>query len=71
MANVRQDEVLTRACKCLNIRIHPRPPHGTPPDFLKDCAADSGYTLTYVGEEGLKVVSYISRAVRCYNLIFF
>lgn len=57
MANVRQDEVLTRACKCLNIRIQSRPPQGTPPDFLKDCVADSPYTLTYVGQDGLSVVS--------------
>jgi len=59
MASDRQDEVSTRACRCVNIQIHVRPPQGTPPDFLKDSVADSTYTLTYVGRDGLSVVGYI------------
>ncbi|KAG1892012.1 hypothetical protein F4604DRAFT_1696881 [Suillus subluteus] len=56
MANVRQDGT-TRACKCLNIRIDSKqpPPQSTPPDFLKDSATDSDYTLMYVGQDGLDV----------------
>jgi hypothetical protein len=58
MANVRQDGA-TRACKCLNIRIESRqpPPQSTPPDFLKDSVTDPDYTLIYVGQDGLSVVS--------------
>lgn len=63
MASVRQDEVSAKACRCLNIRIQFRSPEGTPPDFLKDSVADSTYTLTYVGQDGLSVVSYISCAI--------
>lgn len=60
MANVRQDDT-TRACKCLNIRIESRqpPPQSTPPDFLKDSVTDSVYTLMYVAQDGLSVVSRI------------
>lgn len=56
MANARQD-CITRACKCLNIRIESRqpPPQSTPPDFLKDSVTDSDYTLMYVGQDGLSV----------------
>ncbi|KAG2156435.1 hypothetical protein DEU56DRAFT_767046 [Suillus clintonianus] len=56
MANVRQDGI-TRACKCLNIRIQSShsPPQSTPPDFLKDSATDSDYTLIYAGQDGLSV----------------
>lgn len=56
MANARQD-CITRACKCLNIRIESRqpPPQSTPPDFLKDSVTDSDYTLMYVGQDGLNV----------------
>lgn len=56
MANFRRDG-LTRACKCLNIRIESRqpPPQSPPPDFLKDNITDSDYTLIYVGQDGLSV----------------
>ena len=46
------------ACKCLNVRIHPAPPPGTPQEPL-----DSSFTPVYVDEEGVRVV--------CTSILFF
>lgn len=46
----------SRACRCLNVRIWPRLNAENPPDFLMATAADSDYSLTYVGEQGISIV---------------
>ncbi|KAF9226833.1 hypothetical protein BS17DRAFT_776189 [Gyrodon lividus] len=54
MAEMRQDEAI-RACKCLNVQIHPQPQLANPPNFLMNSSGDSEYALTYVGERGLTI----------------
>lgn len=52
MSKDRHDSVF--ACKCLNVRIHPRKPPG---DSASSSSSDSDFKPVYVGDDGLTIVS--------------
>lgn len=60
----------SRTCKCLNVRIWPLLHPGKPPNFLMAPAGDSEYTLTYVGERGIFIVSRSNALLSFFNRLF-